>query len=75
MLKALEGGLEEVLASLTSLSFELEQLRRPPGTAQRPGLMCGELHRNHPDLPDGEIRLLPRRAGSCGVASLLTWPP
>lgn len=55
MLEAPEGGLEEVLASLTSLSLELEQLRRPPGTAQRPGLVCGELHRNHPHLPDGEV--------------------
>ena len=58
-----EGGLEEVLASLTSLSLELEQLRRPPGTAERPGLVCSELHRNHPHLPDGEIPPLPHTAG------------
>ena len=50
-----EGGLEEVLASMASLSFELEQLRRPPGTAERPGLVCKELHRSHPHLPDGEV--------------------
>lgn len=63
-LEAPEGGLEEVLASLSSLSFELEQLRRPPGTAQRPGLVCSELHRNHPHLPDGEVPPLAGRAGS-----------
>lgn len=55
MLAAPEGGLEEVLASLTSLSLELEQMRRPPGTAHRPALVCDELHRNHPHLPDGEV--------------------
>lgn len=60
-LEAPEGGLEEVLASLTSLSFELEQLRRPPGTAQRPGLVCSELHRNHPYLPDGEYWIDPNQ--------------
>lgn len=54
--EALEGGLEEVLASLTSLSLELEQLRHPPGTAEHPGLMCHELHRHHPHLPDGEVQ-------------------
>lgn len=56
-----EGGLEEVLASLTSLNFELEQLRRPPGTDQRPGLVCSELHRNHPYLPDGEYWIDPNQ--------------
>uniref|UniRef100_A0A452VML7 Collagen type V alpha 3 chain n=1 Tax=Ursus maritimus TaxID=29073 RepID=A0A452VML7_URSMA len=60
-LEAPEGGLEEVLASLTSLSFELEQMRRPPGTAERPGLVCSELHRNHPHLPDGEYWIDPNQ--------------
>ena len=58
-----EGGLEEVLASMASLSFELEQLRRPPGTAERPGLVCKELHRSHPHLPDGEVPPLPPEGG------------
>lgn len=62
-----EGGLEEVLASMESLSFEIEQLRRPPGTAERPGLVCKELHRSHPHLPDGEVPPLPRRAGGRGI--------
>lgn len=56
-----EGGLEEVLASMASLSFELEQLRRPPGTAERPGLVCKELHRSHPHLPDGEYWIDPNQ--------------
>ncbi|XP_026309141.1 collagen alpha-3(V) chain-like [Piliocolobus tephrosceles] len=60
-LPVVEGGLEEVLASLTSLSLELEQLRRPPGTAERPGLVCHELHRNHPHLPDGEYWIDPNQ--------------
>ena len=64
-----EGGLEEVLASLTSLSFELEQMRRPPGTAERPGLVCSELHRNHPHLPDGEVPPLPGPRGQEAVGS------
>ena len=63
-----EGGLEEVLASMASLSFELEQLRRPPGTAERPGLVCKELHRSHPHLPDGEVSSLPPEGGE-------TWDP
>lgn len=74
VLNAPEGGLEEVLASLTSLSLELEQLQRPSGTAESPGLVCGELHRNHPHLPDGEVLPLPRRAGSRRVPPPLTRP-
>uniref|UniRef100_A0A8C4LXZ9 Collagen type V alpha 3 chain n=1 Tax=Equus asinus asinus TaxID=83772 RepID=A0A8C4LXZ9_EQUAS len=66
-LGAPEGGLEEVLASLTSLSLELEQLRRPPGTAERPGLVCSELRRNHPHLPDGEYWIDPNQ-GCAGDA-------
>lgn len=73
-LEAPEGGMEEVLASLTSLSFELEQMRRPPGTAERPGLVCSELYRNHPHLPDGEVPPWRGRAGSPGVPSSLTHP-
>lgn len=57
MLDTPEGGLEEVMASLNSLSLELEQLQRPPGTAESPGLICHELHRNHPHLPDGEVQV------------------
>lgn len=60
----LEGGLEEVMASLNSLSLELQQLQRPLGTAESPGLMCHELHSNHPHLPDGEAQVLLGRAGS-----------
>ncbi|XP_012892819.1 PREDICTED: collagen alpha-3(V) chain-like, partial [Dipodomys ordii] len=56
-----ESGLEEVLASLNSLSLEVAQLQRPPGTAERPGLMCHELHRQHPHLPDGEYWIDPNQ--------------
>ena len=66
-LGTLEGGLEEVLASMESLSFEIEQLRRPPGTAERPGLVCKELHRSHPHLPDGEVPPLPPERGGRGI--------
>lgn len=64
-----------MLASLTSLSFELEQMRRPPGTAERPGLVCSELHRNHPHLPDGEVLSWPGGQEACGVLPPLTHPP
>ncbi|KAK2087308.1 Collagen alpha-3(V) chain [Saguinus oedipus] len=68
-----EGGLEEVLASLTSLSLELEQLQRPPGTAERPGLVCHELHRNHPHLPDGVRRVHPDSPTLPGSAAGEYW--
>lgn len=57
----LEGGLEEVMASLDSLSLELQQLQRPLGTAESPGLTCHELHRHHPHLPDGEYWIDPNQ--------------
>lgn len=59
-----EGGLEEVVASLNSLSVELEQLQRPPGTAEHPGLICHELHRHHPHLPDGHYWIDPNQGCS-----------
>lgn len=51
---------------MSSLSRELEQLRHPPGTAEHPGLVCSELQRDHPRLPDGEGE--PR--GGKGIPSL-----
>lgn len=62
------------MASLTSLSFELEQMRRPPGTAERPGLVCSELYRNHPHLPDGEVPPWPG-AGRKPWGPILTHSP
>ncbi|MEJ1283782.1 collagen type V alpha 3 [Cricetulus griseus] len=59
-----EGGLEEVVASLNSLSLELEQLQRPPGTAEHPGLICHELHHHHPHLPDGYYWIDPNQGSS-----------
>lgn len=50
-----------MLASLASLGSELEQLQRPPGTAERPGLLCRELHRHHPQLPDGDYWIDPNQ--------------
>uniref|UniRef100_A0A8C6QTS0 Collagen, type V, alpha 3 n=1 Tax=Nannospalax galili TaxID=1026970 RepID=A0A8C6QTS0_NANGA len=61
VLDALEGGLEEVVASLNSLSLELEQLQKPLGTAEHPGLVCRELHLNHPHLQDGEYWIDPNQ--------------
>lgn len=49
------------MASMSSLSRELEQLRRPPGTAEHPGLVCSELQRDHPQLPDGEYWIDPNQ--------------
>lgn len=72
MVDTLEGGLEEVMASLNSLSLELQQLQRPLGTAESPGLMCHELHRNHPHLPDGEVQVLPERAGQVSTAAFIS---
>lgn len=47
-------GMAEVLAALSSLRDEVEQMRCPLGTAESPARVCKDLQFCHPHLADGK---------------------
>lgn len=55
-------GMEEVFATLSSMTTEVELMRRPLGTFESPARTCKELMMVQPDYKDGERRnlILPR---------------
>ncbi|KAF7243917.1 Collagen alpha-1(XI) chain [Varanus komodoensis] len=57
-------GLAEVLAALSSLRDEVEQMRCPLGTPESPARVCKELQFCHPHLTDGEYWIDPNQG--CG---------
>lgn len=46
-------GMEEVLATLSSMKTEVELMRRPLGTYESPARTCKELMMVQPDYTDG----------------------
>lgn len=54
-------GMEEIFGALSSLKDEVEQLRRPVGTATSPGRTCKELLLCHPHLKDGDYWIDPNQ--------------
>lgn len=49
-------GMEEVLATLSSMKTEVELMRRPLGTYESPARTCKELMMVQPDYADGGRR-------------------
>ncbi|KAL8164114.1 UNVERIFIED_CONTAM: hypothetical protein K2H54_046074 [Gekko kuhli] len=57
-------GLAEVLAALSSLREEVEQMRCPLGTPESPARVCKELQFCHPHVTDGEYWIDPNQGCS-----------
>uniref|UniRef100_A0A670IH23 Fibrillar collagen NC1 domain-containing protein n=1 Tax=Podarcis muralis TaxID=64176 RepID=A0A670IH23_PODMU len=57
-------GMAEVLAALSSLRDEVEQMRCPLGTQESPARVCKELQFCHPHLTDGEYWIDPNQGCS-----------
>lgn len=51
-------GMEEVLATLSSMKTEVELMRRPLGTYESPARTCKELMMVQPDYTDGSSKTL-----------------
>lgn len=51
-------GMEEVLATLSSMKTDVELMRRPLGTYESPARTCKELMMVQPDYTDGSSKTL-----------------
>lgn len=60
-----EEGMEEVLATLSSMKTEVELMRRPLGTYESPARTCKELMMVQPDFTDGWSQIAAPSANTC----------